>query len=1016
MGDQENKKPEIDIQADDIAYIIYTSGSTGKPKGVEVHHGAVCNYALSMQQNPGCTDQDRVMFKSTISFDMAIYEIYVPLLCGATIVQAHASEIGDARALLDLIERQGVTIMFATPTTWQMLLDIGWRGTPGFIKLLTGGEALSPRMAERLTACAEEVWNLYGPTETTVSVTCWRVKVGEDILIGTPNANTRLYLLDRDLQPVPVGSTGDLYVCGAGVARGYRNNPELTKAAFFKDPFHEDSMMYKTGDLARFLDPKRLSILGRADSQIKIRGQRLEPGDIEETIMAHDGIANAIIVNRDDRLVAYCVRQPGSTSTEVPLGSLLRPWVEARLPAYMVPSFFVPIDRIPSTPNGKVDLKALPDVLTSFTPTPLPASELERQLLAIWIDVLGHGQIDVEDNFFHIGGDSARVIQVQAKLEKLLDRPVQAPKLYEHFTITALAAYLSSTGDGPLTNEVSKEKEKKSASDTIREDIAVISMACRLPGEIHTPEDFWKVLIEARDVITEVPKERWDADAIYDADPDACGKSYSTGGGFVNSATSFDAPFFGISPREARAIDATQSMILETCWEGFERAGYATKTLRGSQTGVFIGSGNSSLDDGQLSAAGKEKLEGHLGLGTAPSAISGRISYALGLEGPTMTVDAGCAASLVATHLACSALRQGECDMAVAGGVTFLPSPGLHVEFSRIRVASPDGRSRPFSADAAGMGLAEGASVVVLKRLFDAQRDGDEIHVVIRGSAVNHGGRGPSLSAPSGPGQKRLIRAALVAARLNPNDIDYVEAHGTGTKQGDPIEAAALAEVFGGTRDDISGPLWIGSSKSNIGHTQAAAGVAGLIKVALAIRHSMLPQTLHASKLNPMIDWVGGKMRLLQAKKAWLPRENDPTIPRRAGVNSFGISGTNAHLIVEEPPKRDISSTKDSDCARSSLPLPFLISAYTNAALQEQAKKLLIHLSSDPVGNMQLPDVAYSLATARMHFPRRIVLAAQDKTVLLGKLACIVDNGVNAKTGSNKITRIAMLFSGQGTQ
>jgi len=1016
IKDKANEKPEVDIQADDIAYIIYTSGSTGKPKGVEIHHGALCNYALSMQQRPGCTDQDRVMFKSTISFDMAVYEIYVPLLCGATIVQAQTHETVDARAMLDLMEQQGITLFFATPTTWQMLLDIGWRGTPGFVKLLTGGEALSPRMAERLTACAEEVWNIYGPTEATVSVTAWRVKVGEDILIGTPNANTRLYLLDKDLQSVPVGSTGDLYISGAGVARGYRNNPELTKTAFLKDPFCENSMMYKTGDLARFLDHKKLKVLGRADSQIKIRGQRLEPGDIEESITAHEGIANAIVVSRDERLVAYCVRQPGSASAEIPLGNLLRPWLEARLPAYMVPSFFVPIDRLPSTSNGKVDVKALPDPLSSITPAQIPASVLEQQLLAIWIDVLGHDQIGVEDNFFHVGGDSARVIQVQAKLEKLLSRPVRAPKLYEHFTITALAAYLSGTGDEPLAKEVSEEKEEGSAGDTIREDIAVISMACRLPGEIYTPEDFWKVLIEARDVITEVPKDRWDADAIYDADHEARGKSYSTGGGFVQSATSFDAPFFGISPREARAVDPTQSMILETCWEGFERAGYGTKALRGSQTGVFIGSGNSSLDDGQLSAAGREKLEGYLGLGTAPSVISGRVSYALGLEGPTMTVDAGCAASLVATHLACSALRQGECDMAVAGGVTFLPSPGLHVEFSRIRVASPDGRSRPFSADAAGMGLAEGASAVVLKRLSDAQRDGDEIHVVIRGSAVNHGGRGSTLSAPSGPGQKRLVRAALAAARLKPHDIDYVEAHGTGTKQGDPIEGTALAEVFGSSRDDISGPLWIGSSKSNIGHTQAAAGVAGLIKVALAMRHNMLPQTLHATKLNPMIDWEGANMRLSQSKKAWLPRENDPTIPRRAGVNSFGISGTNAHLIVEEPPKRDISRAKNFDDARSSSPLPFLISAYTNAALREQAKKLLNHLSSDAAVNTQLPDVAYSLATTRTHFPQRIVLTAQDKADLLGKLASIVDNEVNASSDSGKTTRIAMLFSGQGTQ
>ncbi|KAL3254525.1 hypothetical protein ABHI18_008905 [Aspergillus niger] len=1017
MRYQADKRPAVDIQPDDIAYILYTSGSTGKPKGVEIHHAAICNYALSVHQRPGCTDQDRVLFKSTISFDMAAFEIYVPLLCGATVVQAQAHEIGDPRALMHLIDRHSVTFSVATPTILQMMLDSGWCGTPGFSKLVTGGEALSPRLAERLTACVEEVWNLYGPTETTASVAAWKVQVGEDILIGTPNPNTRLYVLDADLQPVPVGSTGELYISGAGVARGYRNNPERTKAAFLPDPFWEGHTMYKSGDLACFLDSRRLAVIGRADTQIKIRGQRIDPGDVEASITAHADIANAVVVNRDERLVAYCIRKPGVGSAEVPLAKLLRPWLEDRLPGYMVPSFFVEVDRFPSTLNGKVDLRALPDPISTITPAKIPASTLTQQLLAIWTDVLGHGQIGMQDSFFHIGGNSASIIQVQTKLEKLLGRPVPVPKLYEHFTIANLAAYLS---DQTQTNEVTEETKNPAGNDTTGEDIAVISMACRLPGDIHTPEEFWKVLISGTDAVTRVPEERWDADAIYDPDPEARGKSYSTGGGFVRDAMDFDAQFFGISPREARAIDPAQTMILETCWEGFERAGYGTKSLRGSQTGVFIGTGNSSVDDGQLSAAGTEKFEGHLGLGTAPSSLSGRVAYALGLEGPTMTLDAGCAASLVATHVACSALRQGECDMAVAGGVTFLPSPGLHIEFSRIRVASPDGRSRPFSADAAGMGLGEGASAVVLKRLSDAQRDNDHIHAIIRGSAVNHGGRGASMTAPSGPGQKRVVRAALAAARLKPYDIDYVEAHGTGTRLGDPVEASALAEVFSSSRDDITGPLRIGSSKSNIAHTQAAAGLAGLIKVALAMQHTMLPQTLHSSQPSPLIDWVGGKLQLLQRPMAWLPRTNDPTAPRRAGINSFGLSGTNAHAIIEEPPRAHSNANgadddDNDDNARLPLPLPFLLSAYTSEALRQQAQKLCNHLSS-ATAQTKLSDVSYSLATTRTHFPRRIILAAQDKTELMGRLASIIDNGVPATADNNKTARVAMLFSGQGTE
>lgn len=1014
MRYQADKKPAVDIQADDIAYILYTSGSTGKPKGVEIHHAAICNYALSVHQRPGCTDQDRVLFKSTISFDMAAFEIYVPLLCGATVVQAQAHEIGDPRALIYLLDRHSVTFSVATPTILQMLLDSGWSGTPGFSRLVTGGEALSPRLAERLTACVDEVWNLYGPTETTASVAAWKVQVREDILIGTPNPNTRLYVLDTDMQPVPVGSTGELYISGAGVARGYRNNPERTKAAFLPDPFWEGHTMYKSGDLACFLDPKRLAVIGRVDTQIKIRGQRIDPGDVEASITAHGAIANAVVVNRDERLVAYCIRKSGVGSVDVPLAKLLRPWLESRLPRYMVPSFFVELDRFPSTLNGKVDLRALPDPISTITPAQKPASTLTQQLLAIWTNVLGHSQIGMQDNFFHIGGNSASIIQVQTKLEKFLCRPVPVPKLYEHFTIASLAAYLSEEAQ---TNGVTEETKDSVGNDATAEDIAVISMACRLPGDIHTPEEFWNFLISGADAVTKVPEERWDADAIYDPDPEAPGKSYSTGGGFVRDAMEFDAQFFGISPREARAIDPAQTMILETCWEGFERAGYGTKSLRGSQTGVFIGTGNSSVDDGQLSAAGTEKLEGHLGLGTAPSSLSGRVAYALGLEGPTMTLDAGCAASLVATHVACSALRQGECNMAVAGGVTFLPSPGLHVEFSRLRVTSPDGRSRPFSANAAGMGLGEGASAVVLKRLSDAQRDNDHIHAIIRGSAVNHGGRGASMTAPSGPGQKRVVRAALAAARLKPYDIDYVEAHGTGTKLGDPVEASALAEVFSSSRDDATGPLRIGSSKSNIAHTQAAAGVAGLIKVALAMQHNTLPQTLHSSQPSPLIDWVGGKLQLLQRPMAWLPRTNSPNAPRRAGINSFGLSGTNAHAIVEEPPRArsNANGDKNDDDARSPLPLPFLLSGYTSEALRGQARKLYNHISR-ATAKIKLADVSYSLATTRTHFPRRIVLAAQDKTKLLGSLASVIDNGVPATADNSKSASVAMLFSGQGTE
>ena len=348
-------------------------------------------------------------------------------------------------------------------------------------------------------------------------------------------------------------------------------------------------------------------------------------------------------------------------------------------------------------------------------------------------------------------------------------------------------------------------------------------MSCRLPGGVTNPEELWDLLERGGDGIIDVPKDRWDAEAVYDPDPDARGKSYCRKGGFVNPIDLFDAPFFGVSPREARALDPAQRLMLECTWEAFEQAGYSIDQLRGSQTGVFVGIGKGYHEYFVELAGGLSDLDGYFGTGSAGSTMSGRLSYVLGLEGPTMTVDTACSSSLVTTHLACSALRQGECDLAVAAGVTLMLAPDLHVEFSRLRGMSPDGRCKSFSSTADGTGWSEGAAVVVLKSLSDAQRDGDSILAILRGTAVNHAGHSASLTTPSGPAQQRVIRQALDMAGLMPGDIDYLEAHGTGTKLGDPIEATALAAVFGGSRSGDQ-PLWVGSIKSNLGSHASRSG------------------------------------------------------------------------------------------------------------------------------------------------------------------------------------------------
>ncbi|WP_078959004.1 type I polyketide synthase [Streptomyces sp. NRRL S-4] len=711
-----------------------------------------------------------------------------------------------------------------------------------------------------------------------------------------------------------------------------------------------------------------------------------------------------------DALGAYANAPAVGEAPRPPLHRVLRPWLAERLPEYMVPAFIVELDELPLTPSGKIDESALPDPVVEVDATARPATELERDIVAIWADVLGHDRIGVNQNFFEIGGNSLRVVRVQTRLEELLGRPLFGAKLFEHFTVKSLAAYL--TGGTRTSREAVPDRRRA----VLDEPIAIIGMACRLPGDANTPEEYWELLERGGDGIVEVPKDRWDAEALYNPDPEVPGTSYCSRGGFVTPIDLFDAPFFGISPREARSLEPMQRTVLETTWEAFERAGYTMDRLRGSQTGAFVGVGKSSAyhEYGLTMAGGLTDLDGYVGPGSAGGTMSGRVSYVFGLEGPTLTLDTACSSSLVTTHLACNALRNGECDLAVSAGVSLMLTPELHVEFSRLRGMSADGRCRSFSSDTDGTGWSEGSAAVVLKRLSDAQRDGDTVLAVLRGTAVNHDGHSASLTTPSGPAQQRVIRAALGTSGLQPDDIDYLEAHGTGTKLGDPIEGTALAEVFGGSHSDEV-PLWVGSAKSNLGHTQAAAGLAGVMKVVLAMRHDTLPRTLHVAEPTPAVDWKGAGMALVQEQRPWPAKE----VPRRAGVSSFGIGGTNAHVIVEEPPRPAAKDTEQDAPAPLPPTVPFVVSGHTDAALRQQVENLHLHMGM----NIQdsLGDVARSLATTRSHFRRRLALFVKDKAELLDKLASFARVGdlpaESVRTGSHtEEPRLAMLFTGQGSQ
>ena len=992
------------VRSEDLAYVIYTSGSTGKPKGVEITHANVSNLLLAMRHNPGCSKADRLLSITTVSFDMAFLELFLPLISGGTTIVAQQHEIGDPAALVRLMERHEVSIMQATPAMWQMLLDSGWKGQPRLSKVLCGGEALSRTLADRLLGCASAVWNMYGPTETTVYASIARIREDGDITIGHPIPNNFLYVLDENLSAVPHGSVGELFVGGAGVARGYRNKDELNRSRFLKDSSN-DGIMYRTSDLVRHSDAGLLYI-GRIDRQVKVRGYRVELGDVEAALIESEIISAAVVTCHGKRLVAYCVRASRALKEARTVATLLRPRLAERLPTYMIPSFFVEMKALPMTINGKVDRDALPDPRASFQvmEDEKVSGDTERQLIAIWSDVLGHHSLSIDDNFFEVGGDSIRIVRVQKELKTQLGKLIPVAKLFEHYTIKALAAYLDRQSS-PHSPKVIPGPTPATGND----EIAVISMACRLPGDVSSPEEFWDLLQNNGDAISDVPEDRWEDDGCFHSDHPYCRK-----GGFIRSINAFDTAFFGISPREARALDPSQYMMLETCWEGFERAGYTAEELRGSLTGVFIGVSNilGHLGLSPNMSKSPADLDGYTVTGSAGGTISGRISYHMGLEGPAMTLDTACSSSLVATHLACTALRQGECDMAVSGGVSLLLNQGLHVEFSKLQGMSSDGRCRAFSADADGTGWSEGSAVVILKRLSDAQRDGDNIHAIIRGTAVNHDGRSASLTSPSGLAQQRLIRTALQAARLRPEHIDYIEAHGTGTKLGDPIEATACAEVFGPGR--TGKPLLIGSVKSNIGHTQAAAGLAGLMKVILSIQHATLPRTLHITKPTPAVSWQEANMQPVLSQQPWLAQGDRL---RRAGVSAFGIGGTNAHLVIEEPPRTPKALRQVRKTVSMQSSIPFLLSGHTDAVLRTQARQLRQHISRT-VEEEDLRDVAYSLATSRTHFKKRLVLMASNKADLLDDMQSVIEHEsfASSECTSPKAPHIAMLFTGQGSQ
>ncbi|HXO18985.1 MAG TPA: beta-ketoacyl synthase N-terminal-like domain-containing protein, partial [Thermoanaerobaculia bacterium] len=833
------------------------------------------------------------------------------------------------------------------------------------------------------------------------------VAAGVKPAIGKPLMNHQVYVLDRHLQPLPIGCPGELYVAGEGLARAYLGNPALTALRFSPDPFTTGRRMYRTGDLGRWRPDGNLIYMGRIDQQVKLRGYRIELGEVESVLALHPRVKEAFATVREDlpgdpRLTAYVV--PAAEAAPPTAGELLA-YLREKLPDYMVPTALVFLDSLPVNVNGKVDRarlpapdRARPELQSAYA---APRSEIERTISAVWQEALNVQTVGIDDNFFDLGGHSLLMAKVHARLKEELRRDVPLLELFQFPTISSLARRLSA-GEAPAAR--AKEAGGRRPRRRGETEIAIIGMSGRFPGAKDVPQ-LWKNLVAGREGITFFTAEELLAAG---ASPELVGNpNYVRAKGILGDVDLFDAAFFGLNPREVELMDPQHRLFLECAWEAMESAGWDPDRYPGL-VGVYGGeSMNTYMIMNLLShmelVASVDTLQASLGNDKDP--LTSRVSYKMNLKGPSITIQSASSTSLVAVHQACQSLINHDCDMALAGGVSIhLPETSGYM-YQEGGTTSIDGHCRAFDAQATGFVSGHGAGVVLLKRLDEALADGDQVYAVIKGSACNNDGSlKVSFMAPSVDGQVEVYSMAYDNAGVDPATVSYIECHGTGTALGDPIEISALTRVFA-AHSDRKGFCAIGSLKTNIGHLDTAAGVCGLIKAALALHHKTLPASLHFESPNPQIDFAGSPFYVNRELRAW---ETDGG-PRRAGVTSLGMGGTNAHVVLEEaPPQAAVPAT-------SSRPWQLLaLSAKTAAALESSTARLADHLRAHP--ELALPDVAYTLQTGRKAFKFRRLLVTDGIDDAATALDGLDPERVLTTSPEPGDRPVAFMFPGQGAQ
>lgn len=992
-----------DVDGRSPAYVMYTSGSTGTPKGVVVPHDAILRLVVGARFIALRPDV-AVLHAAPLGFDASTLEIWGPLLNGGRCV-LHAEALPTAAGLAHTIRSDGVHTAWLTAALFNSIVDDDPLQLQGLRQLLIGGEALSvPHVRRTLAALPDmALFNGYGPTECTTFTCTYRIPHDlpadvRTIPIGTPITDTRCLVLGPTGQRLPPGLVGELFVGGRGVALGYLARPQLTAERFPSDLFGAPGQrLYRTGDLVRLRPDGQLDFIGRADTQVKLRGYRIELGEIENALASHAAVRRCAVLALPDaagglRLVAYVVPVQGTVPT-----ADLRQHLAGQLPDYMWPSAWVWVDALPITANGKLDRRALPAPAAVRpeldTPYRAPISDTERHLCDGFAQVLGLDRVGRSDNFFELGGNSLLAVKLLQRLHKGAGLEISTTMFLRHPTPEAVAR-------GMEGDTYAEPRRRHAQGAATAEPIAIVAMAARLPGAADV-DQFWRNLCDGRESITVFSPEQLDPSLRPELTQDP---AYVRARGVIDGVEQFDAGFFGLSPREADLTDPQQRLFLELCWECLERAGHAgdSATAEGA-VGVFAGMYNATYFQRHLQHRPDliDKLgEFQVMLANEKDYIATRVANRLNLTGPAVSVHTACSTSLVAVAQAFSALRAGQCDMALAGGIAVTCPPNSGYLYQEGAMLSPDGHTRSFDAQAGGTVFSDGAAVLLLKRLNDALADGDEVVAVIRGVAVNNDGRDKaSFTAPSVDGQAAVVAAAHAAAGVEARSVSYVEAHGTATPLGDPVEVEALTRAFRrGTSD--TGFCRLGSVKSNIGHTVIAAGAAGLIKTALALRDECLPATLHHTAPNPKIDFAASPFAVNAAMSAW-PRGAEP---RRAGVSSFGVGGTNAHAVVEEAPVRAPSPPAQG-------PQLLQLSARSRAALDAAATRLADHLRDHPA--LDLADVAHTLQVGRRAFDHRLCVVAED---LAAAEAALRSAETPRQSLGDAVPPTVWTFPGQGAQ